>query len=261
MRKLAFLFTMVIAMLFVSCGEDEPEQSFSPTPDSPGEIDAQVLDALKQEGSVVSYNIKGSKVFDHYFGYSQSWMENTEFYAVMDNEIKFQNGKVWEPLFMERPSTVVPGTITIFQAYYTATKNPVPKVYITWAFDYDKSSRCLKIGREKFRLLELTVSSLTLGKISKIKGHEGWGDLGERMDVANYGVVESLPIVIDENVQTFNTDLEYCRHLSKIAREHFGRFIDLDKIYQNVFYDDSPIDLDEYDRRLDRFEELSKKYD
>ena len=238
MKQLRILFALLLGVVMGACSDDAPYHD--------GEIDVDFINHLSRDGSVSTYKCQSYKLFDKSpYKNSKDW-EEVDWSDLIGHSsslsfiLCLQDGKIWEPADIFPYSC--PASISVVWNAYKRRTVKKTELYICSKFEYDENMATMKIGGYDCKVHEFTDKSLRLSL--ETVGWNGAGEPWPSLEVFDY--VITTPKHFDgENLIGFDSERECYLYILEVARNLFGRYINLNEVYAGaVVFDEPIIDLD-----------------
>jgi len=246
--KTKIFLAMLLAVIMSACSDG---------PEDRGRVDNDFINTLSRDGSVSTFKMTDFRAFNKDTVAGSEWVEydyhkwiGVEWPYGISNVLCFQDGRLWEPVETYSDSEGPYDPYLVWQIYSKAT-GVSKRFYVRSKFTYDESRKTMKIGEYEFAVVEFTENSLRL----RLERHHR---LYSRLYTYEYKAAE--PIRFDgDDIMAFDSNAECYRYMVKMAREKFGRYINLDEIYKDLIYLENPVlDLDEVEKWIDEHEQKNK---
>jgi len=257
--KTKIFLAMLLAVIMSACSDG---------PEDRGRVDNEFINALSRDGSVSTFRITDFRTYEKDTVAGSEWVEydyneltGVEWPFGISSLLCFQDGRLWEPVDTYSDSEGPYKPCLAWQIYSKAT-GVSKRFYVRSKFTYDESRKIMKIGKHEFSVVEFTENSLRLQLESRNGGYdfleERWICTG--YDLFTYEYKAAEPIRFDgDDIMAFDSNAECYRYMVKMAREKFGRYINLDEVYKDLIYLENPIlDLDEVEKWIDEYEQKNK---
>ncbi len=253
LNKTLILFTLLLAVFMIACSDDSPMNN--------GEVNEEVIATLSREGSVATYKRQSLRYFEKgLLNNSNDWEEvNLDelngFRPVLESTLCFQDGKLWEPIVLFTSITGPYPVGRVWNAYKRVTHTSL-ELYVKSKFDFDVVNSTMEINGKEFKVLEFTDKELRLNYESL--GCNSYGETWPKLEVYRYTL--TTPKRFDSKyTMAFDSDVECYRYIIDVAREKFGRYINLNEVYAGEAYLEEPIiDLDEVEAWVNEQEQKQK---
>lgn len=214
----------VFACAATSCSEaDEPT------------FDQKFSRSLSEGTAAVTYERTGLRLFDQNPLTNGKWKEVdlSDLYgwsATSSPTIIIQDGKIWTDYVMWYSHSGPTLIGRIWGAYLFSTKKDL-NLYLSRKFEINEEDSSIDINGNMFTVGHIDKTSFRLIHFSDYAGGES-GKGGIHKEISDYKATASA--TIGSNVVAFDTEMELCRSVIDLAREHFGEIIDMNKVYAGL---------------------------